>query len=210
MKNILNLILVAAFAFIMLIACEQEREGLVKPALPKPSTEPTYSASETQQIINTTYAWGNKNPQWDIDLFEAVKNVSISPTAKSPCKKIDIKSCLAQTISIMAKFESSFKPETSYKESFKDAKGNYVISRGLLQLSIESANQKAYSCGIKTADELHNPKININCAVKIAAYWINKDQVFFGGDKLGIGRYWSVGRKSSGSNAKILKYLSDF
>jgi hypothetical protein len=85
-----------------------------------------------------------------------------------------------------------------------------VISRGLFQLSIESANQKAYGCGFKTEQEIHEPLKNISCMVKIVNHWLNKDLVFFGGTKLGLGRYHSVARASSESYPKILKYMEGY
>lgn len=171
----------------------------------KKPTTPIVEPPKQEQALKL--AWGDM-PVWTKALTDAV-NASDLKEVKSPCKTLKAKDCLIQTISIMAKFESGFKPETSYKEGFNDSKGKAVISRGLLQISQESANQSAYACGIKKAEDLHDPKVNLECAVKIAVYWINKDQVFFGGEKLGLGRYWSVGRKSSKSNAKILSYLSN-
>lgn len=105
-------------------------------------------------------------------------------------------------ISAMAKRESSFKPETSYKEGFNDSKGNPVISRGLLQISKESANQRAYGCGIDKESELHDPKTNLTCGVKILSKWIPQDNLI-GSQKLGGGRYWSVLRDTSSSQAYI-------
>jgi hypothetical protein len=225
MKNIFNVILIGLFIFVMLIACEKERENLPKPVPPK------YTADEVDKMINTEYAWGVKNPVWDIALYDAVKKSEINSKVKIPCKKLNAKECLAQTISIMAKYESSFKPETIFYECSKKSNvygktafydkergwcmkgvsqydGGFVISRGLLQISIASA--KSYGCPIEKSTDLHNAQINLECGVKIATNWINKDGVFFGGDKLGIGRYWSVGRKSSPSNTKILKYLENY
>lgn len=109
----------------------------------------------------------------------------------------------------MSQYESNFKPETKFTEGFKDSKGKYVISRGLLQLSVESANQSAYGCGATTTN-LHDVKFGLTCGVKIGAHWIVKDgymgSTLSSGQK-GIARYWSVGRSSSGSNAKIAAYL---
>lgn len=155
-----------------------------------------------------TLAWGDK--PWTKILMDAIDAKSWDPGIVSPCKKVEFKICLAQAISKMAEYESGFKPETKYVESFKDAKGANVVSRGLFQLSIESSNQSAYKCGIKVADELHDADTNIKCMVNIAHYWLNKDKVFFGGEKLGLGRYHSVARVGSKSNAKILKYLEQF
>jgi hypothetical protein len=43
-------------------------------------------------------------------------------------------------MSSLAVFESNHRPELTFKEPFKDSQGNWVISRGLLQISRESAN----------------------------------------------------------------------
>lgn len=169
-----------------------------KPALPVETPKPE---------VKTTLAWGDKYPEWDKALTDAVNTSALRSDVKTPCKTLTPKKCLIQLISIMAKFESSFKPETQFKESFNDSKNKPVISRGLLQLSIESANQKAYGCNIKKAEELHNPKTNLECAVKIVVFQANKSGTLMDGNRGGASAYWSVARKSSGSNAKILKYL---
>lgn len=105
-------------------------------------------------------------------------------------------------ISTMAQYESGFDPKQTYKEGFNDAQGKPVLSRGLLQMSKESVNQSAYGGNIKNAEELHDPRTNLICAVKILNYWIPKDKCF-GSGKLGGARYWSVLRDSSKSQAKI-------
>ncbi len=120
-------------------------------------------------------------------------------------------------ISAMARFESSFKPSTTYQEDFDDAKGQPVISAGLLQISIESA--KSYGCPVKVTEDLFSPTSNINCGERILSRWIQNDGVLSGrkwitksdGTKknqhLGGGRYWSVLRETSGSRAKIFAKL---
>ncbi len=100
-------------------------------------------------------------------------------------------------LSAIVKHESQFNTHLTYTERFFDGHGNAVISRGLAQLSIESANQKRYSCDIKNEMELHDAKNNIECAIKILDYWVNQDQVISGklSTHLGGARYWSVLRK---------------
>jgi hypothetical protein len=95
-------------------------------------------------------------------------------------------------LSIVARPESNFRPETKYAENFNDANGNKVISRGLLQISIESANQRKYSCNIKRAEDLHDPVINLACGVKILDAWVKADNVIatYGvGPSRGSGHY---------------------
>lgn len=112
-------------------------------------------------------------------------------------------------ISAMAKEESNFRDNEKYTEGFNDVSGNAVVSRGLLQISQESANQKAYGCAIASANDLHDSETNLNCAVKILNYWIPKDHVI-GSDKLGGARYWAALRQGNSKDyvMKTTKNLS--
>lgn len=113
----------------------------------------------------------------------------------------------ASLLSAMSKYESNYKPNTQYKEAFKDAKGNYVISRGLLQISQESAN--GYKCGITKAEMLHDVRTNLECGVRILNRWVTNDSVITGNNGRWIGgaRYWSVLRKDNTLNGikKLVK-----
>lgn len=159
-------------------------------------------------------AWGDK-PEWTAAVLESVEGSKLKTATLrgsfSRVKDADKVEFFAQLVSIIAKYESGFKPENKYKESFKTASGESVISRGLLQLSIDSANQKAYACGFKDAAELHDPVKNLKCGVKILEHWILKDGKVIGGSQFNTGcaRYWSVCRTSSKSNAAIVKYMTD-
>lgn len=109
----------------------------------------------------------------------------------------DRKQCYIGIISGLAKFESNFKPTTNYTESFKDAKGKFVISRGLLQISQESAN--GYGCGISKPEMLLDAETNLRCGVRIMNRWIVRDGVIAGGKTgawKGNARYWSPFRKA--------------
>lgn len=104
----------------------------------------------------------------------------------------------AGLLSAMARPESNFKPEAQHVEPFVDAQGDRVVSRGLLQISIESANQARYGCAIARAEDLHDPAGNLACGVKILAYWVATDGVIasYGtGAARGGGRYWSTLRE---------------
>ncbi len=96
-------------------------------------------------------------------------------------------------LSRLARFESNQDPSVSYTESFNDAQGSPVVSRGLLQLSKESAN--GYGCGIDDEMELHDPAVNIQCAVRILNRWVGqRDGVVaqcVDGNWRGAARYWS-------------------
>jgi hypothetical protein len=108
-------------------------------------------------------------------------------------------------ISAMAKFESGFKTDTSYTEDFNDSSGANVVSRGLLQISIESS--KGYDCGMATAKELHDPLKNLSCGVRILDRWVGRDGRI--GGKIdskwrGGARYWSVLREGDKTSYKSI------
>jgi len=110
-------------------------------------------------------------------------------------------------IAKLAALESSYNPQESYTENFPDNNGNNVVSRGLLQISKESANGN-YHCGIGDERELHDPKINLECGVRILNRWIKEDGVIVGKEGRswrGAARYWSPFR-SRERNKKIAEY----
>lgn len=112
-------------------------------------------------------------------------------------------------LSAMSKPESNFEPQAKYRERFADAKGRPVISRGLLQISIESANQKRYDCDIRHPALLHDPVINLACGVRILAKWVSSDGVIASHDAdqhQGGGRYWSTLRAGNGKVSAIADF----
>ncbi len=101
-------------------------------------------------------------------------------------------------ISSMTELESSHNPSTSYRENFRDGQGNFVISRGLLQISIESGN--AYGCAFRSSQDLHDPFQNLSCGIRILNRWLGRDGRIAGkvnGSWKGGARYWSVLRTGS-------------
>lgn len=108
-------------------------------------------------------------------------------------------------ISSMVRFESNFNTNSSYTESFTDSSGKRVVSRGLLQISIESGN--AYGCGFKTAQELHDPYKNLSCGIRILNRWVARDGRIAGkvdGGWKGGARYWSVLRAGDKTSYKSI------
>nr|WP_295900155.1 transglycosylase SLT domain-containing protein [uncultured Bdellovibrio sp.] len=108
-------------------------------------------------------------------------------------------------ISSMVRFESNFNTNSSYTESFTDSNGKRVVSRGLLQISIESGN--AYGCGFKTAQDLHDPLKNLSCGVRILDRWVGRDGRIAGKVSdawRGGARYWSVLRAGDKTSYKSI------
>lgn len=114
-------------------------------------------------------------------------------------------------ISSMVKFESNFDPKEAYTEGFTDSSGRYVVSRGLLQISLESS--KGYRCGFASEKDIHNPTKNLSCGIRILNHWMKKDVRIASRSGLnwkGGARYWSVlraGRKTSYQS--IVKWSND-
>jgi len=104
-------------------------------------------------------------------------------------------------LSAMAKKESNHDPSRAYKESFRDTRGNYIISRGLFQLSPESVNgyNKFASHFPKvTSSTLHDKMVNTRWAIVILSRWVKKDGVIYSESDpwKGGARYWSVLRNN--------------
>ena len=115
-------------------------------------------------------------------------------------------------LSAIAKPESGFKPETKYVEpDIVDANSQNVVSRGLLQISMESANQRAYGCGIQQAEDLHKVEVNLNCAARIMRHWVEKDGLIAAASMPAVGgaRYWSVLRAWRGHLGEITGITKD-
>lgn len=186
-------------------------------------------AKENAEILSRWTPWwstpGNSSPEhdaWSLHVLSALSRFAGPSLMAEPldqqayCPRwaelsiSDRKGFYLAMISAMAKFESGFDPKTEYRENFKDQDGNWVISRGLLQLSVESAN--GYGCKV-TSNALHDPKTNLTCALIIINRWVSKDGFFgssTGADERqhrGGARYWAVLRNTSPSKQKILDFL---
>lgn len=101
-------------------------------------------------------------------------------------------------LSALTKWESSYDPSTSFVEpNVFDANGNRVTSRGLLQISIESG--RGYGCAIANDQALHDPQVNLTCAVRIFNRLVVRDGII-GSDAQpwkGAAAYWSPFRNQS-------------
>ncbi|XGC79826.1 transglycosylase SLT domain-containing protein [Bdellovibrio bacteriovorus] len=118
------------------------------------------------------------------------------------------KSFWAYLLSQMVRYESNFDPDRRYEEDFDDSSGNPVISRGLLQISIESGND--YGCGFDRSSDLHDPLQNLSCGIRILNRWMENDHRIASrvdGDWKGGARYWSVLRSTSDSYSKIVSAM---
>jgi hypothetical protein len=202
-----HLLLVVALSLVAFTSCEEP--ATEKPKPPVTTTEPEVVVDQPVTSLDLAWSKEPKGTEWDYYLDEAMHGIPESAAIKTPCKILGLKDCAKQLLSIIAKRESSFKTDTSYNET-GHLQG--VVSRGLFQISKDSANQSAYGCNIKDAKELYNAHTNIKCAVKILAYQAKKTGTLIDGAKGGCGAYWSVCRDKvgSGSYEEIMKYMSKF
>jgi hypothetical protein len=177
---------------------------------------------EEREVSVISMNWDNKHKdykKWTTYAYDAVTEFGKDMLASNPediktfCPNYrnlgneEKKMFWMHLVSSMTEFESGFKPETSFKEGFKDNNGDYIISRGLLQLSIESA--RGYDCTLDNAQDLHSAQKNLECGVRIINRWVRRDGRVAGnvdGQWRGGARYWSVLRKraSSSSHDKIV------
>lgn len=104
----------------------------------------------------------------------------------------------ATIITRMAKYESDFRPQKTFKEppSLKTRTGARVISSGLLQISLESG--RGYGCNLSSTDDLCQAENNIRCGIRILNRLVQRDGVIgtagHRGGNRGAARYWAVFR----------------
>lgn len=163
--------------------------------------------------VSTPMLWLTKNPDsqdWKDFVSDAIDRHGAALMTKAPAdiaawcpqyadqSPAKRKAFWAYLMSSLMRFESNYNPSVTYTEPFSDSAGNRVISRGLLQISIESAN--GYGCEIRNAQELNDPQTNLTCAVRIMNRWIERDGVIHArntaGQWRGLARYWSPFRRA--------------
>jgi hypothetical protein len=168
--------------------------------LPPPSKTPQPEPAKLWLYQDATYAALDKYGQ---ALLKA--NPKDGPEFCSTWSTVNKRDFYNALLAHMATRESGRDPSQTYKESFKNGKGETVISTGLLQVSYESCG----SYGTKTTTEgLKDPITNLECGVRILSRWIPSDS-YIAKDKLGAGRYWSVMRPGS-SKEYIRAKLNEF
>jgi hypothetical protein len=95
---------------------------------------------------------------------------------------------IAEMFVKIAKFESSWNPQTTFQEP-PPPKGPGTISRGLFQMSYGDGS----GCpNTKAKGDLHDPIVNIDCAVKKAVVLVKKYGLIQNSANHGMARYWSV------------------
>lgn len=166
----------------------------------------------TEPAVQTVSArWDGKpdGRQWTSFALEALDSVGQNLVATVPADVADYcpsyaaagterrKAFWVGLLSALAKFESNYDPSVTFREpDVLDAQGNHVISRGLLQISIESG--RGYGCTIPEAETLHDPKVNLSCAVRIFNRLVPRDGRIASAARpwRGAAAYWSPFRRA--------------
>ena len=186
------------------------------PVVSKPSPTPSPIPSAALAPLRDSQATAGAS--WTAHLYTSIDTLGTSLLNSNPADGATFcpqyanlstaqrKAFWIYLISAMAKFESNFKPSMTYTESFKNADGEYVVSRGLLQLSVEDG--QIYGCGFTSSDAVYDPDLNLDCSVRILNYWMKKDARIAGqvnGSWRGGARYWSTLRSNGSPYASIVK-----
>ncbi len=211
---------------------------LENPASVEPKVASSTTTTKAASATILKVAWPS-NDWTEAAKIAVAKHINVEQEikdAKEYCPKFDKfsksekESFFVSLISIMSKYESSFRPETIFRECKKDkciygkcVQTKYgfcmpgskfdegiAVSRGLLQISIESA--KGYDCPVNDPKELNDPKVNIDCGARILGRWVGRDKRISGngpGDWKGGARYWSVLRSTSSSQPKIQNWTRE-
>lgn len=144
-------------------------------------------------------AWDKKRPEWTPILVAAIKEHGQGLLQSYPegvCG--DRMTFYVALMSKLAEYESSFNPDSEYKEAWNGDDGKPQISAGIFQLSVSDAKYNA-GCKFGNMKELKDPKNNIYCAVFIANKWVSKDGKLAAGsdssNAKGFARYWGPMRK---------------
>lgn len=130
------------------------------------------------------------------DLLNATPEDLLDFCPTSDMNEGDIRNFYVYLLSSVVQLESGFDPDTHYEEpTITDSQGRPVISRGLLQLSLESSNSSSYDCGFRSAADLHDPMQNLRCGIRILNHWVDRHGRIAGridGTWQGGAKYWSV------------------
>lgn len=217
---------ILAFLFLFVTACSTTpaayKQEVVEPVHNSETPIEISPGIEVDEFALPPFAWDNA--EWDKKVIEKILERGLDKVSIKDASELCPKySSLDESQRVqfwgvflvaISKRESGYKPDTTYTESFKNSRGEKVISTGLFQLSYESASSSAYECGKQTTAKLKEPINNINCGSNIVAKWVKQSGYALGQvgsdtkNQLGCGRYFSTCRPPSASRAYIVKQVS--
>lgn len=173
------------------------------------SRKPKAPKTEPVPIVEPVKEFKTAFPQqaWAEHALKLVEKSKLPQTkVKDPfCPEMNNRNWV-HLLAAMTRYESNFKPTLTYQEKFKNSKGEFVISTGLLQLSYESS--RGYGFPGITTEQLKDPFKNLEVGVAILSKLVAQDGVITS-DKApwkGGARYWSVLR-STGKVKDVRAFL---
>lgn len=197
---------VLLFLTLFLLSSEPVHAFGKKPVVVTPPSTPTEpSVPVTGDVIRARWEPKNRDgAAWSQHVFDVLPTLAPNLLAKTPAdianfcpaygdlSAADKRNFWVYLLSGMTELESNHDTSVTYTENFYDNHGRRVVSRGLLQISIESGN--AYGCAFQTESELHDPVRNLDCGLRILNKWIGADGRISGKSSswLGGARYWAV------------------
>lgn len=104
----------------------------------------------------------------------------------------------ATLLGTMAIYESNIRPDVKYDEGQTSTRLAGVTSRGLVQMSYNSAKQKRYvanGCRLESPQQLHIPHVNLRCALAALKTLVKADGCLACDENKGGARYWSTLRE---------------
>jgi Transglycosylase SLT domain len=191
---------------------------------PSPTPTPTQSPATPLPLREIHGFWDDRSShgsEWTKETVQSLKNYGqsllqfVPPDIGNYCPRYahfdewGRINFWVMLISAVAAAESAFDPTSSYKENMIDRNGHFVISRGLLQISLESS--KLYDCQMTTEEDLNDAARNIECGVKIMNRLVSADGVLSSIKNTkwaGAAKYWSTLRTTNHSSATIRKLIS--
>ena len=104
----------------------------------------------------------------------------------------------ATLLGTMAIYESNIRHDVKYDEGQTSTRLAGVTSRGLVQMSYNSAKQKRYvanGCRLESPQQLHIPHVNLRCALAALKTLVKADGCLACDENKGGARYWSTLRE---------------
>lgn len=175
------------------------------PVTPPPPSTPTPPADPSEVIRARWEGKARDGAAWSQYVFAQIPVVAPNLLAKNPAdvaqfcpaypslSATDKKNFWVYLFSAITELESNFDPTNVYKENFKDGDGNYVMSVGLLQLSIGDA--PIYKCDFKNTADIEDPLKNLDCGLRIMNKLVGANGQIagkIGSSWAGGARYWST------------------
>lgn len=162
--------------------------GVRLPPTPKVATDETTNKAEPEAGLAKNNFGGNK--QLETFTLNEVKKQGLANLRPADANAFFPNGQITpagwvNVLSLISFKESSWNPNTTYKEGMKNSKGETVVSTGLYQLSYESV--RGYGFSDATTEKLKDPYYNTTAAIAIMKRGIERTGYIEQNNS-----YWSV------------------